>query len=234
MILKKCVEQAFGEDGHSRIMHFLLDQELADCQDDGERWRKLFEKCDCWEKEFLLWSEDTYIDGINGWHLSIRAGRCLLPSEPVDWQAYIYHMSLLLILRYDYYATAEGRKKRIDHWANSSQWKDTYSCGFDIEYFLESGYAELTRTEWIEELNGFWTTSWEKWQTYWDDPTNNPEYVEVMKTNYPKFKTLLERLEREVGDCQVARMNRHGGDETVWYFVKAQDSFYVIYVSDAM
>ena len=55
-----------------------------------------------------------------------------------------------------------------------------------------------------------------------------------MKTNYPKFKTLLERLEREVCDCQVARMNRHGGDETVWYFVKAQDSFYVIYVSDAM
>ena len=107
-------------------------------------------------------------------------------------------------------------------------------AGFVGHTLAAADIGELTRTEWIEELNGFWTTSWEKWQTYWDDPTNNPEYVEVMKTNYPKFKALLERLEREVGDCQVARMNRHGGDETVWYFVKAQDSFYVIYVSDAM
>ncbi|MDE6579216.1 MAG: hypothetical protein K2K41_01615, partial [Ruminiclostridium sp.] len=140
----------------------------------------------------------------------------------------------LIILRYDYYDTPESRKEVIDRHVNSSQWKDSYSCGFDIEYYLESGYAELTRTDLIEELNGFWTTSWEKWRKHCDDRTNNPKYVEAMKVNYPKFKAILERLEHEVGDCQAARMNRHGGDETVWYFVKDQDSFFVIYVSDAM
>lgn len=234
MLLKKYVEQAFGADGHSLLMQFLLDQELADCRDDGERWRRLFEKCDRWEKESLLWSEDTYIDGINGWHLDIRACRCRLPAEPADWSAYLYRMSLLLILRYEYYETAEGRRKVIEHASNSTQWKDDYSCGFDIEYFLESGYAELTRAEWLEELNGFWRTSWEAWRKDWDKRTNNPEYVAAMEVNYPKFKAVLERLEHEAGDCQVARMNRHGGDETVWYFAQARDGFFVIALSDAM
>lgn len=234
MRLKECVEQAFGEDGHSRVMQFLLDRELADCQDDGERWRSLFEKSDRWKRSFFLWSEDTYIDGITGWHLDICVGRFRLPPEPADWLAYLYRMSLLLILRDDHYATAEGRRRVIEHASHSSQWKDDYSCGFDIEYFLESGYAELTRTEWLEELNGFWRTSWERWQKDGDQRTNNPEYAAAMKVNYPQFKTILERLEREAGACQVVRMNRHGGDETVWYFAKAEDSFFVIALSDAM
>ena len=55
-----------------------------------------------------------------------------------------------------------------------------------------------------------------------------------MELNYPKFRSILERLEREAGDCKVARMNRHGGDETVWYFARTQSDFYVVNLTDAM
>ncbi|MBD5081347.1 MAG: hypothetical protein HDT44_06230 [Ruminococcaceae bacterium] len=234
MTLKESVERAFGEDGHSLIIQFLLDEELADCTDDGERWRTLFEKCDRFEKGHLLWSEETYIDGINGWHLSIRAGRFVPPGHTDDIRAYLYYTSLLMLLRYDYYDTPDSRQEVIDRHTNSTQWKDSYSCGFDIEFYLESGYWELTRSELLEELGGFWRTSWGKWQKYQDDRTNNPEYVKAMKVNYPKFKKILDRLDNEIGGCQAARMNRHGGDETVWYFVKTEDGFFVIYISDAM
>ena len=121
-------------------------------------------------------------------------GRFCLPSEPADWSVYLYRMTLLLILRCNYYATAESRRKVIEHASNSSQWKDDYSCGFAIKYFLESGYADLIWAEWLEEFNGFWRTSWETLQKYWDKLTNNPEYVAEIKVNYPKFKSILERL----------------------------------------
>ena len=122
----------------------------------------------------------------DGTWISGPAGAACRRNRPAGRHIF-YRMSLLMILRYDRYATAEGRKKVIEHVSNSSEWKDDCSCGFDIKYFLESGYAELTREE---------------------------------------------RLEREAGSCQVVRMNCHGGDETVWYFVKALDGFYVIYLSD--
>ena len=32
----------------------------------------------------------------------------------------------------------------------------------------------------------------------------------------------------------VVRMHRHGGDETVWYFARAQDCVYIMYISDSM
>lgn len=234
MILKECVERALGEDGRGSIMRFLLDRELADCKDDGERWRSLFEKCDRWERELLLWSDDTYIKGISGWNMFIRVCCCRLPEETADWAAYLYRTSLLAILRYDQYTDEAGRRKITEHARNSSQWKDSYSCGFDDEYILETGFAELTRGGWLDEINGFWVTSWETWREDWNTITNNPEYVEAMEINYPKFKSILERLEREVGDCEVVRMNRHGGDETVWYFVKTQSDFYVVNLTDAM
>ncbi len=232
MILMDEVKRAFGEDGRGAVMRFLIDRELAGCGDDGERWSVLFEKCDGWVRDYLLWEDDTYIRGIEGWNFFIRVCCCRLPEEPADWTAYIYRMSLLTILRYDYYADEEGRNRVIENARNSSRWKDEYSCGFDVDYILESGYAELTREEWLEEINGFRRASWDKWHGKENEQTNNPKYIEEMEINYPKFAAITERLERETGDCQVARMNRQGGDETVWYFIKDQNSFYVLNIFD--
>lgn len=49
---------------------------------------------------------------------------------------------------------------------------------------------------------------------------------------YPKYERILNYLIQNVGECEVVRMNKPSDDVTVWYFVNAWDSFYIIYLSD--
>lgn len=51
--------------------------------------------------------------------------------------------------------------------------------------------------------------------------------------NYPKFRAVLEYLEQNAGEREIVRMNRHGGEETVWYFVLAAEEFHLVNVSAA-
>jgi hypothetical protein len=44
---------------------------------------------------------------------------------------------------------------------------------------------------------------------------------------------VLEYLEQNAGEREIVRMNRHGGEETVWYFVLAAEEFYLVNVSAA-
>ena len=72
MLLKDSIEQAFGYDAEERIFHFLVKDELSDCGGDTARWLRLFEKCETWRKQFLLWENGTYINGVHGWNLEIN------------------------------------------------------------------------------------------------------------------------------------------------------------------
>ena len=66
----------------------------------------------------------------------------------------------------------------------------------------------------------------------WDK--NNREYLAAVAKNYPILEYVLRYLAQNVGDCEIVRMNRHGGDETVWYFVKTKKRFYLMSLSDSM
>lgn len=231
MTLKAKIKRAFGYgfNPYKKIMDFLLNKELVGCKDDSTRWLRLFEKCDYWEKKFLLWKESTYIDGINGWTLGIDAYRLRLPEKKCrNWTKYLYRTTLLAVI-------GDENTESRNHTVKSANKYNSFSIGlWAHDYYEESGYASLTREQWLEEITGFLKTSWTKWTRYQDDPSNNPEYVKEMEQNYPKYKAILEYLEQNIANCRVVRMNRHRSDETVWYFVKAQDSFYIIQISDAM
>ena len=207
-------------------MDFLLNKELAGCKDDSTRWLKLFEKRDYWEKKFLLWHEGTYIDGINGWTLGIEAYRLRLPEKKCrNWTKYLYHTTLLAVV-------GDENTESRNHTVECANEYNNFSIGlWAHSYYVESGYASLTREQWLEEITGFLKTSWTKYLNY---PSRSPEYVKAMKQNYPKYKAILKYLEQNTANCRVVRMNRHRSDATVWYFVKAQDSFYIILISDAM
>ena len=103
-------------------------------------------------------------------------------------------------------------------------------------FYVEFGYWSLTRTQWLEEIANLLEKSKERhYGRLRETPKyRKSEYYKVMKINYPKFQSVLNYLAKNVGDCEVVRMNQHGSDEAVWYFVKAWDCFYLMYLSDSM
>lgn len=225
MPLKESVEQAFGQDAKKRILNFLLEKELAGCGDDTARWLRLFEKCERWRKKFLLWESSTYIDGIHGWNLSMDVCRLRLPEEAEDWTKYLYRMTLLVVV-------GGMDDSERDVLAECGQKYNNFSLGlWADDYYVVTGYADLTREQWLGEAAGLLEKSWENYQKF---PGNNPRFQKDMELNYPKFRAALEYLEQNTENCGAARMNKPDGDETVWYFAKAQDSFYIMRISDAM
>lgn len=87
--------------------------------------------------------------------------------------------------------------------------------GCSIDFAVMLGCAALTREEWFAEVSGFLEKLWEINQKFGE--TSAPKYTEAMRENYPKFRAVIEYLEQNVGECKVARMQQHGGDETVWF-----------------
>lgn len=219
------INQAFGRYAEARIVHFLKEKELSECHGDTARWESLFKKCDIWKKEFLLWKSDSYINGIHGWNLSISAGRFRLPKqEPVNWVEYLYYISLILIIEDIDLEHRNILKEYGDKYNNF----ETYLRG---DLYIESGCTPLTPKQWIEEITSCRKESWEQYRLY---PGNNPDYQKDMEENYPKYDDILHYLENNTKSCSVIRINDYGGDDSIWYFAKDNDSFYLVWISDAM
>lgn len=216
--LKEHVEASFGMDAEKRILRFLLEKELAGCRDGTQRWLKLFELCGQWRKQFLLWEDAAYINGIHGWTLSMGVYKLHLPKED-DWTTYLYRMTLLAVIS----GMCAGERTSLAEGGNFSAVAD--------DYYVNGDYIGFTREQWLAELSILLERSW---QTYRRFPGNSPAYHREMKRNYPRFRAILERLAQDTGVCEVVRMNQYGGDDTVWYFAGTQDSFYLMILNDSM
>ena len=99
------------------------------------------------------------------------------------------------------------------------------------DYYVNADYVSLTQEQWLEEISELLERSWKKYQQF---PGSSPAYHREMEKNYPKFSSILERLAQNTKCCEVVRMNQYGGDDTVWYFGRAQDDFCIMRVSDSM
>ena len=174
MVLKKRVEDAFGLDADERILRFLRTKELASASDDTLRWLGLFEACEQWRKQFLLWEDRTYIDGIHGWNVITGAYKLHLP-ESDDWTTYLYRMTLLAVVSGlgidERTALAEAGRKYHNFEAVAN------------DYYVNGDYVSLTRGQWLEELAGLLKRSWEKYQWYRKSPKRSPAYLRVMEKN---------------------------------------------------
>lgn len=223
-MLKECIEKAFEVDGENRVLRFLLEKELHSCENDADRWVDLFGKCEYWRDKYLIWEENTSIIGVYGWYLNMDVCRLKLPEEDKDWIEYLYRMTLLPIV--NQMETDEKNAvvaKGEDNNFSSGEWL--------ADYHIDSGFAELTREQWLEEITDILNKSWEVYQKH---QRSNSVYQRVMESNFPKCKKAFEYLVQNIGECEVVRMNQHCLDETVWYFAKAQGCFYLMYLSDNM
>lgn len=225
MGLKEYVEAAFGMDAEKRILRFLLEKELAGCGDDTLRWLKLFEQCEQWQKQLLLWEENTFVNGIHGWNLCMHAYKLHLPDEvnEGDWAPYLYHITLLGVVG----SMSVGKKTSL---AEGGRKYHNFSSVAD-DFYGNGSYLRLTREQWLAELTGLLEDSWKIYQRF---PGNNPAYHREMEKNYPRFASILEHLSQDMNICEVVRMNQFGGDDTVWYFAKTQDFLYLLMLSDSM
>ena len=219
MTFKECVEEAFGMDAEKRILRFLQEEELAGLEYDSARGRYLLERCTQWRRQFLLWEDNTYIDGIHGWNLNMSVYKLRLP-EMNDWPIYLYRMTLLAVVS----GMSVGERNCLAvGWRNFSTVAD--------DYYVNGDYVSLTREQWLKELNSLVEHSWEKYQRF---PGTSSAYHREMEKNYPKFNSILDDLAQNIKACEVVRMNQFGGDDTIWYFVKTSDCFYLLSLSDSM
>ena len=216
MSFKGQIERAFGDDAESRILG---------CDNDAARWLGLFGKCEQWRNEFLLWEESTYVSGVNGWNLEVDVCKLRLPEEADGWTEYLYHMTLLAAVN----KMEPAEKNSVV--ANGQKHNNFSSRLWFSDFWVGSGFMDLTKEQWLKEVTDLLDRSWELYRKF---PGNSARYQRDMESNYPKFDAALKYLAQDVGACEVVRMNQHGGDETVWYFVKARDCFYLMYLSDSM
>ena len=224
MTLKERVEQAFGPDAEERVLRFLREKELAGCGDDTQRWLALFEAYEQWRNQFLLWEDRTYVDGITGWNLCMDVCKLRLPEGGrEDWTAYLYRMTLLVVIN------GMGAGERTSLAAAGKEYHNLSAVVSD--YYVNADYVRLTQEQWLGEISELLERSWKKYQQF---PGSSPAYHREMEKNYPKFSSILERLAQNTKCCEVVRMNQYGGDDTVWYFGRAQDDFCIMRVSDSM
>lgn len=224
MLLKDSIEQAFGYDAEERIFHFLVKDELSDCGGDTARWLLLFEKCETWRKQFLLWENGTYINGVHGWNLEINICSFRPPMGELENRTkYFYCMTLLMVVN----RMGIGERSTLAEFGD----KNNNFSAVISDYYGNEGYLELTPEQWLEEIAYLLKQSWEGYQKF---SGKNPAYHREMEINYPKFQDILDYLSRQSISGNVVRMNRHGGDDTVWYFAEASDCFYIMQLSDSM
>lgn len=221
-VLRACVERAFGTDAEGRVHRFLLENTPPNPAGDGARWRDFFEACARWREAFVLWAESAFVSGVHGWNLELAVYKLRLPEG--DWTEYLCRATLL--------AAAEGlgpaeRNSLMAGWKTG----DSFSSGLWFRDFDMETFTELTRAQWLGELEDLLNRSWE---AYRRGPEPGPAYRREMERNYPRLAEALAHLAREAGDCEAARVNRHGGDETVWYFAKDRGAFYLTRLVDSM
>lgn len=222
MTFKEIVEGAFGADAEERVLRFLREKELTGCDDDTMRWLGLFEACERWRKRFLLWEDRTYVNGIHGWNLCMSVYKLYLPDGD-DWTAYLYRMTLLAVVS----GMSIGERTSL---AEGGRRYHNFSSVID-DFYVNGAYISLTREQWLEELAGLLEQSWEEYKKF---PGTNPAYQREMERNYPKFDSILEHLAGDIKVCEAVRMNQYGGDDTVWYFVRTWDRFYLMSLNDSM
>lgn len=216
MTFKECVEDAFGADADERVSVYA--KQYFNVLDDIYPYPALCEECEKLSKEFLLYKDGTWVGGAYGWNLDLKIYQLLLPEEPADWKAYLYRMSIMAIV-------IDLGKERESLMKSS----DNEFFRLSQEYYVESGYESLTKAQMIDELSVLLDKSKKR---YASNPGNNPRYHKSMEENYPKFERILNFLTQNIEECEVVRMNKPGDNVTVWYFVKAWDCFYIIYLSD--
>ncbi len=220
MTFKESVEDVFGLDADERVPSFVNQLFDGININDLHPYSALFKECEKLSKEFLLYKDGTWVNGAFGWNLYINVYQLILPEEPIDWKVYLSRMSVMSLI-IDAGEEREALIKSVDtEWFWLSQ-----------SYYVESGYKCLTREQMLDELSELLDKSKERYHRYRGD---NPDYDKAMEENYPKFERILKFLNYNIGDCEVVRMNKPGDDVVVWYFVKAWDCFFIIYLSDCM
>ena len=222
MSLKEYVKESFGMDAEERLLRFLLEKELVGCSDDTLRWLRLFELCEQWRQQLLLWEEHTFVNGIHGWNLRMDAYKLHRPDGD-DWTTYLYRITLLAVVG----GMSVGKRTSM---AEGGRKYHNFSSVVG-DFYVNGGYISLTQEQWLAELAGLSEDSRNMYRRF---PGNSPAYHRVMEENYPRFHAVLERLSQDTGICEAVRMNQFGGDETVWYFAETQDFFYLLRLRDSM
>ena len=217
MTFKQYIEETFGLDADELVPTYI--KEHFDGIDDTQLYSVLFDKCENLKREFRLSEDGAFVCGVYGWNLCINMYHLLLPEEPIDWAAYLYNMTVMAVIS----GLSDNERKALTEYPNNILFR------LSQEYYVESGFESLTKEQLLDELAELLEKSKER---YIANPGDSPKYHKAMEENYPKCERVLNYLIQNVGECEVVRMNKPSDNVTVWYFVKAWDSFYIIYLSD--
>ncbi len=216
------IEDMFSNDTvpNEEIADFFRETEFADCNNDGEKWRILFKKCEEWEKEYLLWHKDIDIFGLECYFSYIHICKFAVPKNTDDLKEYIYRMSSLFVVN----KMDKGKKRRL---IDSGEKYDNFnliSRDFIVE---EDGYIYSTFGEQgIKDIEEYFQES--KKYKYNTKFFLNEGANEAVRKDYFRCEEMLKDLKKSTKRCEVVRVNDVYKNENIWYFAKDNNYLYIL------
>ncbi len=224
-MFKDIVESMFFGDTvtDGNFEEFFRENEFSGCKNNGEKWRILFEKCEEWEKEYLLWEEKTYIDGIGGFYSDIHICKFRIPTDMDNLKEHIYRMLLLFVVN----EMEKSEKKQLV--ANQDIY---YNLFFISEIFdIEPNICVITQVQWLDEIKEYINMAYNR---YKKSLHLNKKFYMDMAQNYQKCEIILKSLRENVDKCEIIRIGNLYTNEDIWYFVKEEDYLYLLSIRDIM
>lgn len=215
------VEKIFVDEFGKKISNFLLDKEQISGSD-LEKWEALFQKIAAWKDQYLVKSEEITLYGVDGWYMdSVIEEFSYAGDSGQNLEEYLYRL-MLIDWTIDFESGDFGFYKNMD-----------FDVDFDVDFHLSREQCvRLKKEELIEELREQYQKSSRRFLLYQKDKGRNLKVVEKLKPQYPIYLRYIQWFQRNLGDCDVVRVNEFGHDITVWYFIKDKAKIYLISVRD--
>lgn len=218
----ECMETEFFTDSlDKRLIEFLEKQGVLDCENDPEKWERLFKSTREWRAEYMKSSEELHLASYFAWNINVTAAEFEI-SESCDLAEIMKKLFLAVwLLDID----SDEREREC---MSRSGFEFEFEC--DLQYSKEK-CARLSKARLVEELREIYDRSYDRLCYYKEQKDSNPKYTAWVEPSYPVFMRYIKEFEG-MEDIEAVRLNEFDCDQYVWYIVKDGARIVFVQISD--
>lgn len=207
------------------LLKFLEDKAGLAGRSNSDKWSLFFEKVEHWKNRYCISSELVTLYGVNGWYVDFRFSRFKLPDSR-EYQIEEYAAILLFI---DLVISCDGDAMEFECLKNTEF--EEYFQYYD--YPVEEN-AVLSKTQFCDELQHLYNSSFERFQYYVNQPAKqNPNVIEKLELQYPIYINYMDFFRSNIREnSKIVRLNSFGRDEDIWYVVPVDFAVFLIAVRE--
>lgn len=177
-----------------------------------ENWDKFLSSIDAWKTNYLIDSNEFTLNGVSGWYWEFSHWK-FVTCEETDYVPIILLICWLISFDNDDYF---GYTMKM----------------LAIEEFTIDSVSKLTKDSFLAELSNQYQKSLKRFEYYVKAKSANPNVIEKLTAEYPRFINYFNNLKSALQGCGVFRINELEKDENTWYFLKEDNYIHIILIQD--